>query len=158
MLKLHNPHIVFITETKLSKEKMSSIKRKCGFLNGIEFEFEGSRGGLWLAWNANAKVNLKSYPPQHIVVEIEDEQVQLVWQLTEFYGSPFSHNKEASWNLLRHLGRAEVLPWLVCGDFNEILYGFKKEGGLPRNERRMEAFRNVLFDCQLDDIGYEGNR
>lgn len=42
---------------------------------------------------------------------------------------------------------------MVCGDFNEILYGFEKKGGLPREERRMEAFRTVLEDCNLRDMG-----
>ncbi|KAA3480050.1 LINE-1 reverse transcriptase isogeny [Gossypium australe] len=34
------------------------------------------------------------------------------------------------------------------------MYGFEKRGGLPRDERRMEVFRNVLEDCPLMDVGY----
>ncbi|XP_017604249.1 uncharacterized protein LOC108451022 [Gossypium arboreum] len=33
----------------------------------------------------------------------------------------------------------------------------KKRGGLPRDERRMERFRNVLSVCQLTDVGFSGN-
>ncbi|KAA3484415.1 reverse transcriptase [Gossypium australe] len=36
--------------------------------------------------------------------------------------------------MLRRLGREQVTPWLFCGDFNEILYSFEKERGLPRDE------------------------
>ncbi|MBA0755210.1 hypothetical protein Gogos_000127 [Gossypium gossypioides] len=49
------------------------------------------------------------------------------------------------------------LPWFVVGDFNEIMYGVEKKGGLPRDERRMELFRRVLEECQLYDVGYEGS-
>lgn len=52
---------------------------------------------------------------------------------------------------------SEDIPWFVCGDFNEIMYGFEKKRGLPRDEVRMESFRHLLEVCQLIDIGYFGN-
>ncbi|MBA0597784.1 hypothetical protein Gorai_007575 [Gossypium raimondii] len=48
----------------------------------------------------------------------------------------------------------ERTPWLVYGDFNEILYSFKKEGGLPRDERRMEEFQTTINICRLEDVGF----
>ncbi|KAA3477604.1 reverse transcriptase [Gossypium australe] len=45
---------------------------------------------------------------------------------------------------------------MVSGDFNEILYSFEKSGGQPRKERRMAAFCEVLDDCQLMDLGFQG--
>lgn len=57
---------------------------------------------------------------------------------------------------MRRLRNNGDYPWLVCGDFNEILYGVEKKGGLPRNERMMEAFRKVLEDSNLIDVGYLG--
>ncbi|MBA0845378.1 hypothetical protein Goarm_005758 [Gossypium armourianum] len=41
-----------------------------------------------------------------------------------------------------------------CGDFNEILYFFEKERGLPRDESRMEEFRTTLNECRLENVGY----
>lgn len=46
--------------------------------------------------------------------------------------------------------------WFVCGDFNEIMHGFEKKGGIPREEKRMKVFRNALEDCRLMDVGYSG--
>ncbi|MBA0754246.1 hypothetical protein Gogos_020267 [Gossypium gossypioides] len=46
---------------------------------------------------------------------------------------------------------------MVCGDFNEILYGFEKRGDLSRENGRMEAFRKVLEDCNLRDMGFSGS-
>lgn len=45
---------------------------------------------------------------------------------------------------------------MVCGDFNEILYSYEKHGGAPRVESRIEAFREALGDCLLEDVGYSG--
>ncbi|MBA0813378.1 hypothetical protein Gohar_027237, partial [Gossypium harknessii] len=39
-------------------------------------------------------------------------------------------------------------------DSNKIMYSFEKAGGMPREERRMEAFQDVLEECQLMDVGY----
>lgn len=46
---------------------------------------------------------------------------------------------------------------VVCGDFNEIMYSFEKKEGWPQDEKRIEAFREVLRDCQLYDLGYSGH-
>lgn len=48
------------------------------------------------------------------------------------------------------------LFWIVNGDFNEGLFSCEKHEGLPHEERRMEAFRSVLEDYNLMDVGYTG--
>lgn len=55
---------------------------------------------------------------------------------------------------MRSLNCDPEIPWFVCGEFNEIMYTNEKLGGLPRYERRMKAFREVLGECQLMDVGY----
>ncbi|XP_016694556.2 uncharacterized protein [Gossypium hirsutum] len=70
---------------------------------------------------------------------------------------PYVQERHDSWDVLKRLVGGDVLPWLVCDDFNEIMYGFEKKGGLPRNERRIELFQKTLEDCHLFDVGYEGN-
>jgi endonuclease/exonuclease/phosphatase family metal-dependent hydrolase len=49
------------------------------------------------------------------------------------------------------------LPWLVLGDFNEILFNYEKEGGRPRSLQAMQAFHVALTDCELEDMGYIGD-
>ncbi|XP_040956169.1 uncharacterized protein [Gossypium hirsutum] len=137
---------------------MEKIRRSCGFYFGIDVDSIGSRGGLCLAWRGNAKIALQSFSNRHIDVIIEEEGEGVKWRFTGFYGSPYSYDREHSWNLLRQLKNQGDDPWLVCGDFNEILYSFEKKGGLPRKERRMEAFRKALEDCRLVDLGFSGRR
>ncbi|KAK5774335.1 hypothetical protein PVK06_042190 [Gossypium arboreum] len=74
-----------------------------------------------------------------------------------FYGSPYAQDRNDSWAALKGLKSDTNLPWFVCGDFNEILYGCEKRGGLPREEWRMELFRRSLEECALNDVGYIGN-
>jgi hypothetical protein len=46
---------------------------------------------------------------------------------------------------------------VIIGDLNEILYSHEKEGGNPRPQPPMQAFRDVLTDCDLEDLGFSGD-
>ena len=75
-----------------------------------------------------------------------------------FYGEPRWQDKHLTWQCLRDLNDTVNLPWLVMGDINEILYPFEKEGGNPRPQHFMQAFRQALDDCNLTDFGYVGDK
>ncbi|MBA0782715.1 hypothetical protein Gotri_000553 [Gossypium trilobum] len=117
----------------------------------------GSRGGLCLAWRAGKNVQLQNFSKRHIDVIIDEAEEGCKWRFTGFYGSPYPQERAEAWNLLRHLGTAGELPWMVCGDVNEIMYSFEKKGGLPREEGRMEIFRKTLEECILSNLGFIGN-
>ncbi|KAA3460897.1 reverse transcriptase [Gossypium australe] len=101
-------------------------------------------------------VTLRSLSKWHIDVLVKEDCVQKEWRFTGFYGSPYLKDRNFVWNLLRRLGQEGHYPWLVARDFNEILYSFEKNGGVLRDQERMEAFRETLEECQLMDIGYSG--
>ncbi|KAA3465148.1 Exo_endo_phos domain-containing protein [Gossypium australe] len=143
-------------ETKLDKKRMEKVQRRCGFEHGIEVEAEGSRGGLCMAWKKKIVVNLRSFPKWQIDVLIKEDKVEEEWRYTGFYGPPYLKDKNSIWNLLKRLAQEIDHPWLVEGDFNEILYSFEKCGGIPRDSKLMEAFRETLVECQLFDIGFSG--
>ncbi|KAA3477308.1 reverse transcriptase [Gossypium australe] len=156
--KQQNPHIVFLMETKLNQKRVERVRKSCGFSGGIDIEAEGSRGGLCLAWKDGVVVTLRSFSKWHIDVLLWEGRIRKEWRFTGFYGSPYSQDRSSVWSLLKFLSQGNNYPWLVAGDFNEILYFFEKIGGIPRDQKRMEAFRDTLEDCQLTDIGYSGVR
>ncbi|KAA3490758.1 BEACH domain-containing lvsC [Gossypium australe] len=61
LLKQHNPDMVFFMETKINDKRMERIRRRCGFVNGIDMGAEGLRGGLCLAWKEEIKVSLRTF-------------------------------------------------------------------------------------------------
>jgi hypothetical protein len=73
-----------------------------------------------------------------------------IWRLTGIYGEPRWEDKYKTWDKLRQLKQINNLPWIVIGDFNEILFSHKKEGGNARPQHYMDAFRNSLMDCGLE--------
>lgn len=71
-LRVVNPQIFFLMETKLSAKKMESMRLKCGFENGIDVGAVGSKGGLSLGWKENSLIRLKSFSSFHIDVDVQD--------------------------------------------------------------------------------------
>ena len=59
--------------------------------------------------------------------------------------------------LLEHLSGRLNLPWVVMGDFNEIMFAGEKLGGNPRPEWQMNQLYEVLNKCHLCDLGYIGS-
>ncbi|KAL4318018.1 hypothetical protein GQ457_18G000980 [Hibiscus cannabinus] len=136
---------------------MIKVRQRCGYPNGIDVGARGRSGGLCLAWRNDCQVSLCSFSCRHIDVIISQDKDGKMWRCTGFYGAPEEHNRRESWNFLRYLDDSPNVPWLVIGDFNELLFSFEKSGGLLRSQRQMDAFRIALEDCSLSDIGYQGS-
>ncbi|KAA3472330.1 Exo_endo_phos domain-containing protein [Gossypium australe] len=136
---------------------MERVCRSYGYFNGLEVHRDGSKGGSCLAWKEEVSISVQSFLRRHIDAHVVDQNNEQWWIFTGFYGSPYAQEREESWNLLKSLRHNEEQSWFVYGDFNEIMYGFEKKGGLPREERRMEDFCNALKEYQLIDVGYLGN-
>ncbi|KAA3480026.1 reverse transcriptase [Gossypium australe] len=145
LMKIHNLQKVFFMETK------------CGYANKIEVDLDGIRGGLCLARRNEVCITLRNYSKTHVDAMVEDNEVRGKWRFIGFYGTPYVQDRDDSWVVLRNLHNGEEIHWFVCGDFNEIMHGFEKKEGLPRDERRMEIFCNVLANCQLMDVGFSEN-
>lgn len=153
-MKSHSPHIVFLMGKKLDSGSMERVRKSCGYVNGIDISTDGSRGGLSMAWNGNHLVDIRSYSKNHIDAVINDVDSDAKWRLTGFYGNPVARDRSQSWDLIRSLHDGCNFPWLICGDFNEILYSHGKVGRIPRDDCCMEQFRRILQDCDLVDEGY----
>ena len=64
--------------------------------------------------------------------------------------------QEFLWNHLAHFVDTHTLPWVVAGDFNEILSSTEKFSNTLASQRRMSAFKNCLDACNLLDLGFSG--
>ncbi|MBA0811218.1 hypothetical protein Gohar_003142, partial [Gossypium harknessii] len=75
LLKQHNPQMVFFMETKIDEKRMEKVRRRCGFVNGIDLGAKVSRGGLCLAWKGEITIKLRSFSKSHIDVLIKEDNV-----------------------------------------------------------------------------------
>jgi hypothetical protein len=140
----------------LGKVKAENLRKRLRFDKMLVSESDGRSGGLVMFWNKETNVTSFEIDTNFIDIRI-DEQSGAGWRFTGFYGEPEAQNKHLSWEYIRNLSAMVDLPWVMVGDFNEILYSHEKEGGSVRSQRCMQAFRDTLVDCNLEDMGCSGD-
>ncbi|KAL7153226.1 hypothetical protein ABFS83_04G152200 [Erythranthe nasuta] len=156
VIRRHRPKVVFLSETKSTSSFVKKLMRKWN-LFGISVDRVGLSGGLALLWQKDVKVELCNFSSNHIDAVVHDGPGSRAWRFTGIYGFPEQQRRNETWSLLRQLNAQSNLPWVIGGDFNEILFNSEKVGGLVRSPSSIEAFRAVLAECTLVDLGYVGS-
>jgi hypothetical protein len=60
------------------------------------------------------------------------------------------------WNDLKNIASNMKDPWLLAGDFNDILSINEKKGGAPASIRKCNLFKERVDACHLLDVGFVG--
>ena len=148
--------LVFLCETRQSVEKISELRRRLGLSGFVGISSEGMSSGLALFWHESIYVDIKEINKRYIDAYVRLSPDDLLWHATFVYGEPRAENRHNMWSLLRKIKLNSGLPWTVIGDFNETLWQFEHFSKNPRSEPQMQAFRDVLHDCELHDLGFTG--
>ena len=117
---------------------------------------DSRKGGLVMLWKKEIKILPLNLDPMFIDVQVEDER-HSVWRCTVMYGEFRWAHKYKTWERMRCLHQDNNMPWLLIGDLNEIQFLSGKEGGNPRPSQYMQAFQQVIDDCNLCDTGFVGD-
>jgi hypothetical protein len=155
VVRKEDPKIVFLMETRLEVRSLEFLRIRLGMGNCFGVDRHGYGGGLALLWDSFVNLHIRSFSHHHIDAEVH-EDAGFWWQITGFYGYPEVARRHLSWSLLRQLHSLSTLPWMVFGDFNEIVSLDEKWGMEDRSLTQMAAFRKVLNDCGLQDLGFHG--
>ena len=87
-MRCWGPKIVFLSETKVRKNRIERIKERVGFANGLSVHCHGRSRGLALLWTRDINLEIKSYSSHHIDAIIIEESSNFNWRFTGFYGHP----------------------------------------------------------------------
>ncbi|XP_024196014.1 uncharacterized protein LOC112199199 [Rosa chinensis] len=158
LVRQRNPSIIFLSETLASPDLLSDVRRNLGFDGVICSPCSDECRGLGLFWHNEIPVRLRNYSTNHIDVKVGAIGSARVFRFTGICGVATMADRIITWNLLRTLAAQLNMPWIVVGDFNEILCLEDKSGGPPCNIAQMNRFRQALVDCDLMDMGFVGSR
>lgn len=155
-VRARDPLLVFLAETKASVSRIKGIKSKLDFTQGIVVPSDGRSDRLALLWKEGANVSFKSCSNSHIDVVVREDSSSRPWRATGFYSQLETEKRFISWQLLETLSSQCDMPWIVLGDFNEIMHPFEKSSGSEREVKQMEGFKVCLEQCGLTDFGFVG--
>jgi hypothetical protein len=72
------------------------------------------------------------------------------------YGEACTHDRHRMWELIKRIKPCQQAPWMMIGDFNEVMWFFEHFANRPRPAKQMLDFREVLSHCDLHCIGFSG--
>ncbi|XP_028780772.1 uncharacterized protein LOC114737043 [Neltuma alba] len=75
---------------------------------------------------------------------------------TRIYASPCETKRREMWENLTNLAEKITSPWLLTGDFNDILNEEEQKDRGGANMKKCAWFRANLDRCKLLDLGSEG--
>jgi hypothetical protein len=159
LVSCHSPSLLIVTETRVGGDRAKKITDTLPFDGAIHADTIGYAGGLWLLWDsAVVDVSVLAATEQEIHAVVKVRSSNFSWLLSAIYASPRFLERKILWDNLSQVASLHNLPWLLAGDFNEVLSSEDKFGGLPVNLRRSQLFSNCLNNCGMMDLGFHGPR
>ncbi|KAF7812560.1 uncharacterized protein G2W53_033536 [Senna tora] len=156
LIRQHEPNVVLLTETQVGGQKARQIISNLGYSKFHTVEPMGYAGGLWVLWNEN-QISLRmiedTFQEIHASMDVNGSPIAL---MSFVYGSPSRDRRKILWENLVNLSTVHNLPWLVGGDFNEILSPDEKWGVRDASLTRINDFQNCIDACGLTDLGFSG--
>ncbi|KAJ1283990.1 hypothetical protein BS78_03G170200 [Paspalum vaginatum] len=154
-VRLYHPKLVFLSETRINAVRARNLVWHLG-LHSLANSCVGLSCGLALFWDEGLNVMLLEQDEHFFDILIKESPDQDPWWVTFVYGEPRVENRRSMWDRLRGLNDRWDGPWLMMGDFNEVMWSFEHFSETPRPERQMLDFREVLSHCDLHDLGFSG--
>ncbi|XP_028089100.1 uncharacterized protein LOC114289558 [Camellia sinensis] len=155
----YHPHLVILTETRVGGTRGKTLSENLGFSNVHISDPIGFAGGIWLLWNdleIACEVLLTTEQEIHAWIKVPSNPSP--WLLSAIYASPHYNHRCILWDNLMLLSATHSSPWLMLGDFNEILTSADKFGGRALQPHRARRFQECIDECGMIDLGFAGPR
>lgn len=152
----HHPTFFLIYETHVQFGEVTNLWSNLGYSVVDIVEANGHSGDIWFLTNDN-RFSITILDSFHQVNSVGIRCDDKEWVCTAVYASPIPSIRSNLWSHLNNLRSLVTCPWLLVGDFNEILLPSEVKGGNFLLSRANQ-FAQVLDECKLLDLGASGSK
>ena len=155
--KLYLPDIMCLSEKKQDDDYIRDVGTQINCLNYVYVPPIGASGGLVIFWKQDVQLSVLSYSPNLVDCTVNCNEGSFYFSFV--YGHPNPGYRQSLWKRIDRngIGRRNQ-PWLLLGDFNEILGNHEKIGGRVRPEASFQDFRTLVQNNDLNDLSSVGSR
>lgn len=150
LVEVHNLDVVVLTEIRMLVDRASGVVARLNFDGYEVVEARGLSAGIILLWRTNFIIVYplgSTHQEIHALVEVWNFEHK--WLLSVVYTSPRCNERELLWEKLEAIVAMTNWPWLVTGDFNELLFQEEKRGGNPISPNKSLRFANMINNCDV---------
>jgi hypothetical protein len=157
LLNINDPAILILIETRLGGARAAELAKSFPFDGFLCTNTIGFAGGIWILWKAAAvELELLTSTEQEIHVSAQVKDSNSLWLLSAIYASPRRSERKVLWKNLMVISGLHNLPWVMVGDFNDIISGDEKWGGNSPVASRIAEYNNCMNTCSMLDLGFSG--
>uniref|UniRef100_A0A2N9H633 CCHC-type domain-containing protein n=1 Tax=Fagus sylvatica TaxID=28930 RepID=A0A2N9H633_FAGSY len=157
LIKINNPDILILTETRLGGTRAAKLAATLPFAGFLSTKTIGFAGGIWCLWKSDAlELDHLCSTEQEIHVSVKVKDSNSSWLLSAIYASPRQAERRILWRNLSIIAANHDLPWVMIGDFNDIMSSEEKWGGNVPSHTRISEYRDCMNKCNMIDLGFSG--
>lgn len=157
LIRKHIPSLIFLLETHIQFDKVKNFWQQAGYHPVHVVEAQGHSGGLWALDQLGLNLDISVWEFTNQSISLEMKLGNQKWICTSIYASIKANIRANFWQHLGDLSRGIDLPWLLLGDWNEILIPGEQKGCLF-SHFRAASFGNVPDVCGLLDLNTTGGK
>lgn len=151
-----------LIETRVKEKKaekiVSSVFQNWEFMSNYE---HNNLGRIWVVWKPSVRLTPVFKSSQLVTCSVLLQGKEEEFFSSFVYALNTVEERKSLWEDIRNHHNAPMFKnkkWVLMGDYNEILEGEEHSefGNATRVPNGMRDFQEVVSQCRLTDMGYQG--